>query len=284
MIFLLMSGLQSQAEGWNPKWGKSVGQCQTKNPKGMVWLVKQWHLSPKAETKDIAASQKLPQAPNQTAIYEQLAEWISGGRIQVVFAEGCEGEIKQNFKPAYNGWGMESLKAEIEKPEYTQIVTHIPLKIEARFNDKISTWCGDSNQLVERHSLAFSDVRGLLGYQTRLKQFENQSEKVKPYLESFIKINHLPKSTKVVDALKIIKTKLNAKVTEIKEIFKSRNETFVQVIQRHAGVESAVVIGGLHAEDLKARLEKAQYDCEVIEPTGYAPEDEKLFQDLEKMI
>jgi hypothetical protein len=43
------------------------------------------------------------------------------------------------------------------------------------------------------------------------------------------------------------------------------------------------VIGGLHAADLKAKLETAGLNCEILEPPGYARNSENLIRDFEKL-
>lgn len=285
-IFIALLALSATADelNLNPEWAKSVGKCSVKSPKGKVWIVKQWHLSPATDTKDVTASKALPQAKNQKAIYEMIADWVGADPKTVILAEGCEGEINQSFKPNYNGWNMESLRKAASGAEYGQILTHVPMKVEAKFTDKVATWCGDNEALVKRHSLAFSDARGLIGYKTRMEQFKDQPEKVKPYLESFLKISKLPENTKLDSALKTISAKLNAQLSEIKKVFALRNESFVQAAQKHGGAQSILVIGGLHAQDLKSRFEQANYDCEIVEPVGYVAEDEKLFTDLEKLL
>ncbi|MGE0763688.1 MAG: hypothetical protein AB7N80_10460 [Bdellovibrionales bacterium] len=282
--WVVVSGAHADPAKLNPEWGSSIGSCNTKDSKGKVWIFKQWHLGPQVKTIDLIAAQNLPQAPNQRALYSQLAEWIQSGQLRTVLAEGCEGVIDEKFTETYNGWNLQLLKAKSQEGGYDQVITHIPLKLEAHFGARVDTLCGDSQKLVQKHSLLFSDMRGLIGFKTRLEQYKNDPEKVKPYLDSFIEINNLPVKTNVKQAIAKVRGKLKNKMTELKEIFGLRNQTFVQAIQKSGALEVALVVGGLHAADLKQRLQKALYDCEVVEPKGYNSEDEKLIELLEKQI
>ncbi|NJL24935.1 MAG: hypothetical protein HC902_07015 [Calothrix sp. SM1_5_4] len=70
-----------------------VASCSPADPSGKtVMLIKQWHLSPTTITKNF--KEKYPQERNQTAIYANLADNIKKGKIQLIVAEGCQGEIK----------------------------------------------------------------------------------------------------------------------------------------------------------------------------------------------
>ena len=118
-----------------------VGSCALPTdgdkPAKTVMVVKQWHLSPKTITKGF--KEKYPQERNQQAIYSALADAVKKKSVQLIVAEGCEGQIDADFKPNFNGWDFASLRAVAQTKGYDKILSHVPLKLEARFGDDLRT-------------------------------------------------------------------------------------------------------------------------------------------------
>lgn len=275
-------------------WGKSVSVCQnTSSSTGpRVWFFKQWHLAPSVNTADIEASKSLPQYPNQAAIYNQLNKWIASGKLKTIIAEGCGGQtnLEMNSKTSarFNGWGIPALKADLSSKSYDDILTSIPLKLEAKYGDRIHTLCGDDDALIKKNALAFSDARGELGYLSRLEQYKADPERVKLYLDGVIELYHLPASTTIDQAITRLNIELQKSVDQIDQWIQKRNEHLVDIISNapHASGDPdlAVVFGGAHAAGVEALLEKKGMNCTIVEPTGYEDDEAVMLQKLKDLL
>lgn len=258
-----------------------VGSCEAPEGAKKVLLIKQWHLAPTTITKSF--KEKYPQERNQTAIYKQLNEEVKGGRLDLIVAEGCSGEINEDFKVSFNGWDLESLRGQAQTRGYEKIVTHVPLKLEARHGDKLLTICGDDEALIQEGNMRMSNLRGWVGFRSRLSE-TGDPEKVKLYAETAASLLKEPKETPVDQ----LQTKIKEKVKEELDLFAksltARNEHFVKALEGREFKQAAIVIGGLHANDLKNKLQVAGFACDVLEPPGYNREDENLIQDFEKAM
>lgn len=259
-----------------------VGSCAvTESPK-KVYIVKQWHLGPKTITRTF--KEKYPQERNQTAIYQAMAGDIKNKKLQVVVAEGCEeGEINSSFKAAWNGWDYNELHKVAQTKGYEKIITHVPLKLEARFDDGVKTLCGDNDRMIQEGNLRLSNLRGWLGFWTRLHE-KYIDDKGKMYSDAAADLLKIPKDTPLPKMLENIKTRMKDDVEAFKKSLSERNDSFVKILQGADFGTAAVVIGGLHAEDLKNKVQAAGLNCEVLEPPGYQKEDEQLLVDFEKAI
>ena len=258
-----------------------VASCATVKPTRTVQIIKQWHLPPKTITKGFR--ERYPQERNQSAIYIALADKIKNKKLDLVVAEGCEGEINQDFTTAFNGWDLTSLQKMAQTKGFDRIIAHVPLKLEARFGDKILTICGDNNRLIQEGNLRISNLRGWAGYWMRLREGGNL-EKSKPYAETVADILKIPRDTPVDKIIPQVQEHMKEDLEAFKKSLADRNEQFVKVLQSHDFKQAAVVIGGLHAEDLKAKLQAAGFGCDVLQPSGYQREDENLLQDFEKAL
>jgi hypothetical protein len=277
--------------------GKEVSVCQ-KGPGGLpggrVWFFKQWHLAPSVNTSDIEKSKGLPQYANQSAIYNQLNTWISLGKVKTVIAEGCGGEktpqktteMTQKTDAHFNGWDMASLKSHLVPAKtYDKILTSIPLKLEAKYGDKIHTLCGDDEALLKKNALAFSDARGELGYLGRLEHYKNDPERAKLYLDGVIELYHLPAGTTSAQAVSRLNTELEKSVNEAEQWIQKRNEHLVDVISAAPrDSDIAVVFGGAHASGVEALLEKKGMNCTIVEPVGYQDDETQLLQKLKELL
>jgi hypothetical protein len=247
-----------------------------------VLVIKQWHLSPTTTTKGF--KEKYPQEKNQTAIYHVLEEGVKRGELQLIVAEGCEGEINSEFKTAFNGWDYDSLKAQSFQKGFDKIITLVPLKIEAKYGDKIATFCGDNNDAIREGLEKMSNLRGWMGFYVRLTEFKNNPEKLKLYTDSAADLLKVPKDTPTDKLMVQIKEHIKEELEAFQKSLATRNDAFVKTLQAQDFTQAAVVVGGLHANDLRDKLEKAGLGCEILEPPGYQPDDESLVRDFEKAM
>jgi hypothetical protein len=281
LLLALLVSINSFALEINPNLGKVVDQCSVKNSTKHVWIFKQWHLSPGVDTTKVKV---VPQEENQTAIFEQLDQWIKDKGMHTIISEGCSGFIDEKFSQKFNGWNYASLEKISSTENFKNIVTLVPLKLEAKYNKKIQVPCGDDENLIKEQSLAFSDARGSVGFLIRLKQFKEKPDQAKPYLENVIKLDHLPEKTSLDEGVKHLQEDLKKSVIKIKEGFEKRNAKFVATIKSQSDTDMALVIGGIHGKALVSLLNEANIDCTVIEPKGYHSDDEKILADLDKAL
>ena len=249
-------------------------------------------MPPSVNTTDIESSKKLPQYANQTAIYEQLNSWISAGKLKTIIAEGCGGQSTSHsnseatFKTDvhFNGWDLAALKAASTSENYDSILTSVPLKLEAKYGDKIHTLCGDDEALIKKNSLAFSDARGELGFLTRLEQNQNNPDRAKLYLDGVIELYRLPAGTTIAQAITRLKSELQKSVDQVEQGIQKRNEHLVDVISSAPRDSNIVVVfGGAHASGVESLLEKKQMNCTIVEPSGYQDDEDQLLQKLKEL-
>ncbi len=240
-----------------------------------VTIYKQWHLSPKQNTTNIALATKLPQFANQESIYLSVKKMISDGKSQLLIAEGCEGEINHDFKENFNGWDYTRLSILKNGADFDKILTLIPLKIEVLFEGKILTFCGDSKKLVNEHQLALSDLRAYYGYISRLNQFKGKDEK---RYKEYSKALEVPQGQ---DAIVFAKEKGKAALQKFKDLIVKRNDSFIEMSIKNQDKNPMIIIGGLHAEDLEKRLKEKNIKVSIIEDETYAKEEKGLFTQLE---
>ncbi len=256
-----------------------VGSCDAPEATKKVMILKQWHLAPTTTTKSF--KEKYPQEKNQTAIYQVLAEGASRGELQLVVSEGCEGEITPEFKTQFNGWDFESLSKQSSQKGYDKIITLAPLKAKAKFRDKIPTFCGDDAKLIQEGNLHLSNLRGWFGFYVRLNESKGDTDKMKLYAESAADLLKVPKDTAHDKLILQIKERIKLELGDFAKSLNERDDSFVKTLQAHEFTRAAIVIGGLHAADLKEKIQKAGMGCDVYEPPGYQAEDEKLIKDFE---
>lgn len=258
--------------------GTDVDTCKVDNPKKTVYIFKQWHLPPNEKT-DITTGRFPEQEENQTAIYQILDNWIRDQNITTVFAEGCEGEITETFPKTYNGWNYSNLKKELNNPNYARITSHIPLKLEVKYTNKLKTLCADDEALIEKSNLYFSDIRGFAGFSIRISQLKNKPTEQESYLKLATEILKIPVKTPSDTVLKKLKDEMQERIVKIKVTIGDRNKVFVRNIKKHDG-PSVLVIGGAHLPDLKEKLEKENIGCRVLQTKGYKYDPEALFKAL----
>lgn len=256
------------------KFGSLKGDARADDPK--VILIPQWHLSPNEITNPQA--KKLPQIPNQMAIYHQLVDWVEKGQVKTVVAEGCEGEIKKGFSEKFNGWSLEDLE---KSQDLDSAITNIGLKLEAKFGPRLKVICGDNLDLINKNQLAFSDIRGLMGFKLRITDFKNQPEKYEEYLNTLREVLKLPEETSQEDVIKTLNAELVKSLESFKLIIQQRNDSFVNILNS-AEKPVAVIIGAIHIEGLKNKLQNNQ--VLTFEPIGLKGDEAFIVERLEKML
>jgi len=144
-IFALGIGLSAISSGdvvLDSSLGKSVSQCHSSSDKAKkVWIFKQWHLAPSVDTH--SRGSQLPQQENQRAIFQQIEKWVEKGDVTTVYSEGCAGELGESFSKKFNGWTLKDLSAAAKDKDFDDIVTLIPMKVKAKFQDKVHVHCAD---------------------------------------------------------------------------------------------------------------------------------------------
>ncbi len=248
-----------------------------------VILIKQWHLSPKAQTLDIEKSKKRPQFVNQVDIYKYLLSQYKNKKISLILSEGCEGEITNKFNLAHNGWSYKKLHNKINDPIYKDILALVPLKVKVKLGNKIKVLCGDSSILMEQNALAFSELRGFSNFAIALIQAKKKknTKKFELYKKTLFQGEKNPKK---LDAISFAKLKASESLSVALKLIKARNDKFIDVIKKNKSSNMAVVIGGLHVDDLSMKLKKLNIPYEVYTPKGYKNVELSLLQTLNKFL
>lgn len=275
----------------DPRFGKIVGKCKidktlsSKHPH--VWIIKQWHLASSVNTKNQNEKKTFPQAENQLSIYRQLDTWIGKKEIEAIVAEGCSGELTQETKLVFNGWSATDLKNALKDATYDSILSSIPLKLEVKYGNDLKTFCGDDEKLVRENLLAFSDARGIVGFLTRLTEHKDKPDRAKIYLDGVIEMYKMNKATTIQQAISRLTKELRASVVRIKASIEKRNMNAtdaIKTIKAIPGSNIAIVFGGIHAAGLVAQLEQSGFGCSVVEPVGYADDENQMMKKLDELL
>lgn len=286
-IMGLLISSSVKAASINSEWMKSAGECagSSTTPPAVI-LIKQWHLTPSSNTKlDKRMMQSYPQYKNQKNIYLQLEQWVKNGKLDALVAEGCAGKVDSIVETPFNGWDYSSLQEKAHESKFDDIITHVGLKLEAKYKGKMHVLCGDDLDQIKNGQLALSDVRGDLGYLTRLIEYRDQPEKVKTYLDGAIEILKLPAATTVAQATEALKKDLKASLDHAMKSIEARNARAVEVaLAANSKNPVVIVYGGVHIPGIKELLEKKKASCEVLEPVGYAQDDEKMLKDVHDLL
>lgn len=248
---------------------------------GQVTIIKQWHPSPKTDTRDITLSKSFPQYVNQKDIYDRLEKKVKKNKHLFLLAEGCESqEITSHFDKTFNGWNMETLSKASSQSTYSDILTMLPMKLKAKHQEQVTAICADDEALMEKNQLALSDARGFLGFYLRLRQIKNSPKSFARYKEALEETQ----KQKINDPITYSKEKALESLQLFKEYVKERNVVFLEHIKKHLDKNPVVVIGGLHARDLSDLLKAENIPVKVITPKGYPEANEKLPQELMKEL
>jgi hypothetical protein len=274
------------AVSFNPKFLKQVGTCTPGSERSpTVYVVKQWHLAPTVNTKTNPPAKPLPQTANQTEIYNQLSEWVKNGTIDTAIAEGCEGEVGPSLKDAFQGWSYSDLQAHVTDKNYPELLAHPVLKLQAKYPKQAKSFCGDNVTEIKKAQLAMSDARADVGYAARLEEYENNPAKLKPYLEGVISVYQLKSTTTEKEAELAVSADLKKSMETFQATLHTRDLSFAQKIETvNSPKPTALVIGGLHTQDLKAVFESKKMNCVIFEPVSYNSDEELLSKKLIGLI
>ncbi|MGK5089436.1 hypothetical protein WDW86_17945 [Bdellovibrionota bacterium FG-2] len=268
--------------------GRVVNQCKFVSGKRHIWLFKQWHLAPAVDTHNLAKAIELPQQENQRAIFRQLDHWVKDKQMPMIIGEGCSGEILESTPMVFNGWGAPELRKNAMLPQYDDITTHIPLKLEVKYGSRVLTLCGDDDVLIKETSLAFSDARGSAGFLGRLVQHRMDPVKSKLYLDGVMEAFKLPPATTIEDAVEFLKSDLRRTIERIRKLLDKRNRKVIETLKKKETPEAAIVFGGLHAGGIKTLLEETGFNCTMVEPAGYpggsGGDEESLLTRLDQIL
>ena len=96
----------------DPELVKPVAQCENsrEDSKRYIAFLKQWHLSPKANTV-LSDPKTFDQFENQYAIYKQIEKWVLAGALDTVVVEGCDDVDGHRRAPIMSGRGVERWNA-----------------------------------------------------------------------------------------------------------------------------------------------------------------------------
>ena len=239
-----------------------------------VIVVPQWHLSP--QTNTVSSGMNLPQSENQLAIYRQLVKWVESGQVKTVVVEGCEGEIAHGFTTRFNGWGLDDLE-KLSASELDGVMTQVGLKIKAKVGSKVKVLCGDNLELIKKHQLILSDLRGLLGFKMRIVQKRTE------YIATVRELLKLPDSNDDALVLSKLDEALRSKLDEFNSVLRARNESFVRVVKFALPI-AAVVIGAVHVGDLTSQLRMQNIANETFEPRGLKGDESELLGQIEALL
>lgn len=243
---------------------------------GEVLVIKQWHLSPGEKTTDIEAGKLRPQFPNQLDIYNKLTELVNERKKLTLIQEGCEGEVTKESSPEHYGWTFEALSKRKNDPSYNDILAFMPVKMKAKFEDKVRAVCSDTKELIQKSLLSISDLRGSTGFYQRLREFrkKNDEKSYKAYEAAAIPKDKLGK----VDAIEYQKLKVKESIKNIEDSLNERNDLIVNLVRKIIDENPVVVIGGLHVKDLTQKLQKEKIPFSIYSPKGYDVRDEQLLE------
>ncbi len=277
----LMTQNADAGVSFDPKWVKVTGQCKTQKSPGSVLFLKQWHLSPKANTRDQVT--KLPQDQNQDSIFTQVSEWVKNKEVDTILVEGCTWptEVKEGFTTVFNGWSLRDLIKLKGTPALKASQTHVGLKLKAQFGDAIKVLCSDDSEKINQQQLALSDARADLGYWNRLKDSVDHDDLRKSYLESANEAFHLQKDTNYLETMSVIKGSLITDLKKVDELLDVRSDLLAKHVLEIAAkskLPPVLIWGGLHADRTREQLEKGRMNCSIVTPLGYEDTEEKTIK------
>lgn len=250
-------------------------------PKNKIYIIKQWHLSPNQSTLDVNKSQQLPQFYNQKDIYLKAKKMIENGS-QVIIAEGCEGEINDDFDLKFNGWGIKELKERKDLSDYPDILAPVPMKLKVLYGDKIKVLCGDNLGLIKKNNLAFSDTKAFSGFFQRLYYYKNiDTTAYEKYVKALANTVDLKSGD---DPIVIAREKTLESITKFEHYISSRNAHFLKKIINNLKKNPILIIGGLHVPGLERELKKARLNYDIITPEDYPEDDFELLRQVKNTL
>lgn len=252
-----------------------------------IHIFKQWHLPAKVETTDIELSKKLAQYQNQKDLFEKLNSLILDNKVQALLSEGCEKiEIDEKFKTKFNGWSYELLVGQTQNKNYVDIMTLLPLKVEALHKEKIKTLCVDDLELIHESELLLSDLRAYVGYSTRLEEFKKNSDDLSynRYANSLLSEEEKAKKD---DPLEVARKKALDTIAKFELVNHKREQKIVKNILELKLPSKSIailVIGGVHAQALSSTLKNKKINVETYTPAGYVENDTGLIDEIKRKL
>lgn len=246
-----------------------------------VYLFSQWHLGSKVNSTNIEKSKSLKQYQGQKDLYIKAISYLGSGKSSALIQEGCEGEINKNFTSKYNGWTMSKLSKFKDDLNYADIMAPIGMKIKAKF-PQYKVVCGDNLTLMNKHLLAFSEVRGFSGFYMRLKEIKDKnSVKYKAYRD---KLLSLFKGERISNVSEFAKKKALFHLNELDNVLKKRNKSFSAAISKHKKLNPIVIIGDAHTPHLNSLLIKKKIKTEIYRYKGLPKNGHKLLEQLKAIL
>jgi hypothetical protein len=247
-----------------------------------VILIPQWHLGPNTNTTlmNQSSENSVPQAENQNAIFDELSDWIDRSWVKKIVLEGCEGASLESNRPSFNGWNLAALKA---GRAYERSITHVGLRLLAKYETRAPIDCGDDLELIKKNQLALSDVRGLLGFKLRVEQVDLKPEDRTRYMATIKKLLKLQPGVSEKEVSNALDKDLRRAVQEFERLIALRNDKMIAALLKGDG-RRAVVVGAIHVKDLKAKLVAEKLDVVVWRPKGLNPEDEDFMSTVKSKI
>ena len=246
-----------------------------------IHIFKQWHLSPKDKTTDIQKSTQLKQFENQLDIYKSLASLIEKGEVKLILAEGCESKIKLSDSELFNGWSMKSLAKYKDSKDFDKIMAPIGMKLKVKYPN-LKVLCGDNLELIKENQKAMSDLRGYSSFYFRLVEYQKSDAKkfdlYKKQLQSLF-----PKTT-IEFPIKFALEKSIASLKMFERLIEERNLKFQRLARKHYQKNPAIIIGGLHTNDLRRRFDELKLNYKVYTPKGYENDELKLLDQLKENL
>lgn len=258
----------------------AIFSCQFKGEKkGKVYLVKQWHLSPAVSTLNIEESKKLAPYQNQIAIYKLLIDFYEKKQTHLLIAEGCEGEINEEFKEQFNGWSIGELLKIRDDNHFIDVLAPVGLKMKVKY-PQLKVLCGDNLELISENLKAMSDLRGFSGFYEKLSKYQESNPKVyQAYIDKLKSLYPNEMGSKPIEfTLKRSIDSLNL----FERLLSERNQYFFNLAKKHINDNPTIVIGGLHIENLVKRFKDEGIPFEIITPDGYSSADQELIGLLKK--
>lgn len=251
--------------------------------KSSVEIYGQWHLSPNDNTLEIDHSKKLPQFKSQIELYQTLVTKIKNDDIDTVIAEGCEGNITNDFTPRFNGWTMEKLSALKNDPEFKSILAPVAMKLKIKFPD-LDVRCGDSLKLIKKNQLAFSEVQGHLAFFSAfIENYRVNQEKYQLYKKNYLETINQEEFS--VHPIILAKDNIEKNLELFLEVIKERNDDFVKSVERLNSNEKkvAIIIGKIHVSDLQSKMDK-KFHSEIIPTLKDDDTEEVMVQKLKEAM
>ena len=147
-----------------------------------------------------------------------------------------------------------------------------------------STVCGDDLSQIKYAQLALSDLRGDVGYWTRIVENEKKPERQKIYTDGVIEMLKLPSATNASNVLLALKKDVLDSFQKFSSANEERDDALIRAIKRaDSTLPIVVVYGGLHTEDLKTKFQNEKWNCEIYEPKSYQNSEEKLLDEFRKL-